>query len=204
SEDLCKALAKGAIEAQVKCRQQTNMMHEVRHYPKGRSFFFTDVEMEQCEQFGPTKPYCKSIRDIARSGDASKCTSLSFLADTCRAFLTIDKSNCRAPSGPDLAAATQGQPEAAQKDLATGIQQDCVKKIDDRAFLAKGLSDVAASDRPEAKLAKAALGQADACAGDVGSAMTACTKLMAERAAPPPAGGAAPAGSEAPPAGSGA
>src|SRR5581483_9378901 len=77
-------------------------------------------------------------------------------------------------------------------------------KIDDRAFLAKGLSDVAASDRPEAKLAKAALGQADACAGDVGSAMTACTKLMAERAAPPPAGGAAPAGSEAPPAGSGA
>lgn len=142
------------------CRHARSIFHELRTYPTGRSFMFDDLDWEGCYymNIGPTTA-CDAFRDALRSADAKKCAAAGDGQSICRAFVTLDKSLCRA--------------RGKLKEL--GAEEGCRKAIESRAFLAKGLKAVAESGPArEREFAKAALGQADACASFARTALEAC------------------------------
>ena len=179
------------------CVQTVGLFHEVRAYPKGRSFYMIDTEWRGC-QGSPYAPICEAFRDALRSGNASKC---AFKADyaavchglipdlnksqctivapwiqrvteaKCRAAISLDKSACRV----DKSDLKSGELAKYMPDFFKGAEDECTQKTEERAFLGKGLKVLAESGSPQQReLAKAALGQADACATYSKTAMATC------------------------------
>ena len=144
-------------------------------HPEGRSFMFNDINLQGCRSVTELAPLCDGIRAAMRSGDPQKCASLGKLESICRAYVTLDTKLCKSgdPNDP----------------YAKNAAADCVKKIQSKAVLAKGLKELAASGPPrERELAKAALGQADACASLEQEAVKACAAATPVPPPPPPAG----------------
>src|SRR6185369_16718461 len=96
---------------------------------------------------------CDRWRTAARSGDPNECTGMGKMETECRAELTLDESLC----------AKTEEPEGCKKAIAVN-----------RVY-AKGLKSVAESGPPRDRaLAKAALGERDACAPFVEAALGTC------------------------------
>ena len=161
SEDLCE-LVKGKD-----CRQMTMVFRELRAHPKSRAFMFPECYNMHDEKW---VSFCDSMLKALRSGDPKECAATGNGESLCRALVTFDASLC---------VPAQGLPE----DLPSA----CKERVRSWAFLAKGLKELAEKG-PSAKRAegigdlgpvrmwaKAALGQADACAPLAESAMGICS-----------------------------
>jgi hypothetical protein len=162
------------------CRAKQSTFHEWRAYPNGRAFMFNNVQFEDCGNFKPFAPYCEGFRAAARAGDASKCKAVGEFESLCRGLITLDKSLCSAPKGKDF----QGRDQGNSQTWADGVEKDCKRQIDGMALYAKGMKAVADSGTPlDRQLAKAALGQPDACAPSAEDAIKTC---VANLGAPAP------------------
>lgn len=171
SDELCKILSGQAVDD---CRATRAQFHELRTNPKGRAFLMTDIDYENCRKEKETAPFCDGIREAARTGDPNKCPK-SFLEGFCRGIISLDKSQCVAA----------GKIEDKESGKAA-----CEKIIDRHQHMAKGLKELAAAGSPmEREMAKAALGQADACKPYEKDAIKTCEALTA----PPPKVAPAPA-----------
>lgn len=175
SDALCKLMQHG-LDA-TECRAKQSTFHELRTNPKGRGFMFNDVQFESCNNFEPLKPYCKTFREAARAGDAGKCAGLGEVASMCKALITMDKSLCQAPKGGAFEGKDKSKPDSGT--YAQDMAKDCVQQIEKMADYGKGLKALAESSSPiESELAKAALGQADACSSWAKAAMPKCTAAL--------------------------
>jgi hypothetical protein len=167
-----------AAVAYKSCREGWSNFHELRTYPKGRSFMVEDVK---CRTTKELKPICERIVAVMRSGDATKCPSLGEFQTMCRAFISLDTSQCQAPKGDGFV----GQ-------HGDEFAKSCVSLIESKGSFAKGLQAMAASATGrDRQLAKAALGQADACADYEKAAVEKC--VAADPTAAPSGQGQAPA-----------
>ena len=150
SDAVCETLGEG--EQGKECSDRRSIFNELGRYPKGRGFIFPDRDYEQCRSEKVMAAYCDAIRVAARAGDASKCPA-GRLQGFCRAFIALDKSMCE----------------------GLGPQRDCEMQIDRKLVFASGVNELAESGpQPIRALARASLGQADACAAFARSALEAC------------------------------
>lgn len=218
SEALCMLLGTDPQQGQTQqCLTQQGLFHELRAYPKKPSFFMTESEWRGCQD-SPLAPVCDTLRQALRSGDATKCALKDDFQSICRKQITdLNEAQCRIV-GPWMKRVTEAKCRAMvtldkaacqveQADLKSGefskdmpeffkeAEGECKQKTEDRAFLGKGLNAIAESGPArERELAKAALGQADACAPFAQAAMDSCKGSGA--GAPAPAGTSPPAGNE--------
>lgn len=194
SDELCKKLLPIESGPTMECSNTWALFHELRNYPKGRSFMFTEIDWRDCRGVSVMPPgVCDGIRDALRAGDEKACAKAGDAESLCRAYMTLDKSLCRV-SGK-LATATFAMPDPKEGEPATinlkeAAEGGCRERIDSRGFLAKGLKELAESGPPrERALAKAALGDAAACTSLAAPALEACGSRAAGAAAlaaPPP------------------
>lgn len=161
------------------CLHMRAMFHELRAYPQGRSFMLNDVDWEDMRPLRERAPAAMdAFRDALRSADAAKCAQAGDLQSICRAYVNLDKSLCQLQG--ELAQAEVPVPRRKEGEPATVKAKDvledaCRETIDSRAFLGQGLKKLAESaPARERELAKAALGQADACAVYAQGAMDLC------------------------------
>ncbi len=153
SDDPCALMPKDAPQHGQECRQTRAVFHELRTNPQGRSFMFPDSKYQACRTHPEIASICDRWRTAARSGDPNECTGMGEMETECRAELTLNDSLC---------AKTQ-EPEG------------CKKAIEANRVYAKGLKSVAESGPPRDRiLAKAALGEQDACAPFVEAALGFC------------------------------
>ena len=153
SDELCGVLEENQS---MNCRSTLSVYHEMRTYPKGRSFMMDDVKIKECREHPELAPFCDPFREALRSGDLSKCASTGDLQFLCKAYISLDKSLCQAD-----AADIEGLTAESRK----GLEKDCRKAIDAQAPRAQGLKGLAESGSAvERERAKAALRQKDACA----------------------------------------
>jgi hypothetical protein len=228
SEALCMLLGSDPEQGLTKeCVLMQELFHELRAYPKSHSFFMTETEWRGCHA-SPLAPICDALREALRSGDASKCALKADFRSVCRGMLTnldevqcgvvgphvkrIMEARCRAAVTLDasvchIEGADEKRTHGAKfdfKELFKGGEDECKQKTEERAFLGKGLNVLAESGPPrERELAKAALGQTDACAPYARAAMESCKGSSPGASVPagtsPPAGngpGSAPAGNQ--------
>jgi hypothetical protein len=160
---------------------------------------FNEIDWRDCRGVSVIPAtLCDGIRDALRAGDVEACAKAGDGASICRAYMTLDKSLCRMEG--KLASAQFSLPdhkegEPATFDIKKAAEESCRKSIDSRGFLAKGLKELAQSGPPrEQALAKAALGQADACKSFAEPALQVCD--IGSPVAPPPPPAAAPDGGE--------
>lgn len=160
------------------CLHMHAIFHELRTYPQGRSFLLDEVDWAELQPLRERMPAAfDALRAATRSGDAAQCEQAGDMRSICRAYLALDAAQCHAEG--DLA---DGKVEPlvhkegdSKADLAFAIEDGCRQTIESRAFLAAGLKGLAESGPPrERVLAKAALGDATACATYEQAAMTAC------------------------------
>ncbi|MCK6556229.1 hypothetical protein L6Q96_16865 [Candidatus Binatia bacterium] len=157
------------------CRALVSIFHELRTYPGRNSFLITEDDGRELAQVSaPPAGVWDAVRKAVRSGDARECAAAGDLASICRAFIELDAKRCRVEGKlADLrvvAPKTEGKPK-----LGTLIEDFCKENIKTRAFLAKGLADVAESGPPrERELARAALGRAGACGAHAENAVQVC------------------------------
>ncbi len=161
-------------EQESECRYLRSVLHELRTNPQGRSFMFPPAKYEMCQTDPELKPFCDRLRDAARSGNPNECGGTGDQEISCRAALTLDKSLCAEAKDPD----------------------GCKKAIEASELFGKGLKALAESGPArERALAKAALGEADACASFARAAVGSCpgpTAGPTSTARPTPAAEAAP------------
>ena len=199
SEALCKAMGQG--EGKAPCRMTWSTYRDLRANQKGGRFVFPDAVFEHCgTEIAPI--ICEKMHEAAESGDPKKCEwgtsqvpditpdpkhhpmklDAAALRTTfptfCRALVTLDKPLCGRIADPD-------------------IKRVCGELIDRNAVYANGLKGLAESaDEPGRTLAKAALGQADACEPYAKPARDWCAQYGGMPApsgtAPPTTGSAAP------------
>jgi hypothetical protein len=164
------------------CIYAQSMYHEVRAYPKGTSFVYPEIEYKQCD----SPEFCAALQEATRTGDETKCPPGPWQS-ICRAYVKLDPSLCR----------VEGKIQEYKDDKGKPIAFDemCKQTIASRKFLAKGLQALADSGSPKERvLARAALGQADACAEYERAAVETCLALPGPGIeGTPPAGEAAPA-----------
>ncbi len=142
---------------QDECRLLRSVFHELRTNPQSRSFMFPDFKYERCRAEPKIARFCDRLRDAARSGDPSKCSGTGDEEIDCRAELTLDESLCE-----------------KAKD-----KQGCRKGIEFNRLFANGLQAIADSGPArEQALAKAALGDAEACVPFAKNAVEACPALV--------------------------
>ena len=140
-------------EQKDECRYLRSVFHEMRTNPQGRAFMFPDAKYEMCMADPKYKPICDRLRDAFRSGDAKQCSGTGDQEIACRAAITLDKSLCAKSEDP----------------------HGCNKAIEASAVFTKGLQALAASGPArEQALAKAALGEADACEAFARAAVGSC------------------------------
>lgn len=166
SSDLCKPVDP------VKCTLVLSVFEELRANPKGRGFLFPDYEYEKCRADKRTASFCDALREATRTGDPDKCPA-GLMHSFCRAFVSLDEAACDRIS--------ETEPENLD-----GAKRECKMQV--RRFLpyAKGLKGMAEStSSPQREFAKAALGEADACASFEKKAMETC---LAIAPAPAPQG----------------
>jgi hypothetical protein len=163
SDAICQALPASAgggdgkdDDPRQSCRKSWAQFHELRK-ATGRPFV-TEVELEECRSSKDMAASCNGIAEAFRTGDPKKCPSGAFQSD-CQAAVSLDPSYCRADG-----------PQAAER-----IKR-CQQHIEQDRLLTKGLKAIAESGQPlDRQFAKAALGEADACAAFAASAMDVCT-----------------------------
>jgi hypothetical protein len=195
SDVLCKRLMPLEHGPSMACRHTQAIFHELRTYPNSRSFMFDDLQWEECHHPSLAPALCDSFRQAMRSGDAKDCAQTGDFEPICRAYIGLDASLCR------VQGKLQGLKGGADKGYGVddGFDDICKKTIESRAFLAQGLKVLAQSGPPrERELAKAALGQADACASYAQSAMEGC---MGNVSATPVPETPVPSGTAGPPSG---
>jgi hypothetical protein len=147
--------------------------HEARAYPKGTSFLFSEMEWRQCDE----PKVCAALREATRTGDETKCADSGAFASICRAYVKMDPSLCRVEGS---------LPKRSGEEAA--VAENCKKAIETRGFLARGLKALADSgSKQEQALARAALGQADACAQLERAALDKCEARYAPPTAAAPA-----------------
>lgn len=160
------------------CLHMRAIFHELRTYPQGRSFLLDEIDWAEWQPLRERMPAAfDALRAATRSGDVAQCEQAGDMRSICRAYLTLDAAQCRAEG--DLAA---GEVEPlvhkegdSKADLSFAIEDGCRQTVESRAFLAAGLKGLAESGPPrERVLAKAALGDATACAAYEQVAMTNC------------------------------
>jgi hypothetical protein len=179
-----------------------SIFNEIRAYPNGRSFLFDEIDYQDFKGIPALAPYTDALRQALRSGDPNECAKTGDLKSMCRAYMALDKSLCRV--GGKLAEAQVELPdrkkgEPAKLKLKGGLETSCRRVIESRAFLAKGLNAVAESGPPrEREFAKAALGQADACATFARQAVDLCAASAQGTAAGTPLPGTPMPGAAAP------
>jgi hypothetical protein len=166
------------------CRQVQAIYHELRAAKPSRMFLFSDVEWQECKKNPATgAAVCDAFREAIQSGDAAKCASAGDLEPMCRAFLALDPSLCR--FSPEVES-------RMKKDMGKegpSVEESCKAKIESQKFLAKDLPALATSGPPrERAFAKAALGEADACAPFIETAIQQCMGIGAATPAAPAAG----------------
>ncbi len=178
SPALCKAA--GETDAHNGCLLMQATFQLLRAHPKGGRLFFTSGSYEHCRT-EITPLICEKLRDAVAANDPSKCgwkpgekpeaissdprhhpQALSAAAVRtdfpvmCRALVTLDKALCSQIKDPDS-------------------KRVCADVIDRNAVYATGLKAMAESaPQPQRNLAKAALGQADACDSYADAARKAC------------------------------
>jgi len=192
SDDLCKRLMPNERGPSRVCPHMRGIFSELRTYPKGRGFMLADVDWEEIEPIRLLAPASfNALRDTLRSGDLSKCAQTGDLQSICQAYMTLDPSQCRvlgklADAEVQFPAPKKGDP--AKVKIKAPFEENCRRTIESRKFLAGGLEELAKSGPPtERELAKAALGQADACASYVSAAVQSCMKVGAPQGAGVPA-----------------
>jgi hypothetical protein len=195
SDERCKRLLPAEHGPSMLCRQMRAIFHELRTYPKGRSFMFDDLDWEQCQSISGLPPKaCDAFRDALRSADATKCAATGEGQSICRAFIRLDASLCGAMPG---AQRRLSEGTHAKSDKGFRFEEGCKKAIESKKFLAQGLNALAESGPPrERELAKAALGRDGACAAYVQPALQLC---MGSPAAPIPGTPGSPGPLAAPP-----
>jgi hypothetical protein len=199
SPALCKAA--GETDAHNGCLLMQATFQELRAHPKGGRLFFTTGSYEHCRT-EITPLICEKLRDAVAANDASKCgwkpgekpeaipadprhhpkalSAAEVRTDfpvMCRALVTLDKSLCSQIKDPDT-------------------KHVCADVIERNAVYATGLKAMAESaPQPQRNLAKAALGQADACESYADTARKAClgTGPVGASGTPAAATGASPA-----------
>jgi len=187
SDAACKLL--GDWNAIKSCRAKRSIFHELRAYPNGRGFMFNDVQFEGCQDAKETASYCEQVRAAARAGDASKCDAVGEFQSNCRALVKLDKSLCTAPKVGRL----EGHDKGRSETYADDMRHDCERQVESMAIYAKGVQGVADSGSPlERQLAKAALGQSDACTPFADAAVKACNATASQPEAPSRSESAAP------------
>lgn len=167
----CRAVAADAdapcallAEQQDECRLLRSIFHELRTNPHGRSFMFPDAKYEMCRADPKRARICDRLREAMRSGDPGACAGTGVEEPSCRAALTLDESWCAEAQDPE----------------------GCRKGIEASRVFAPGLEALAASGPArEAALAKAALGDTDACTSFAAAAVGYCSDLTAVPAASP-------------------
>ncbi len=178
SPALCKAM--GETDAHSGCLLMQGTFQLLRAHPKGGRLLFTTGSYEHCRT-EITPVICEKLRDAVAANDASKCewkpgekpeaipadarhhpkalTAAQVRTDfplMCRALVTLDKSLCSQIKDPDS-------------------KRVCADVIERNAVYAAGLKSMAESaPQPQRDLAKAALGQADACQPYTDAARKAC------------------------------
>jgi hypothetical protein len=161
SDALCKLLPGGGgkdkkSDPRQSCRKSWAQFHELRKNT-GRPFV-TEVELEECRASKDMKSQCDAIAEAFRSGDPAKCPPGSFHSN-CQAAVTLDASYC-----------------TAEGDKAEERIKRCKQHIEEDRLRTKGLKAIAESGDPlDRQFAQAALGQPDACADMVATAMAVCT-----------------------------
>lgn len=155
SDDQCTRLGAADSSEAKDCTFVRYMLDEAKTYPDGRSYMFENYG--QCRGSAMAAK-CDQLREALRTKDAAKCAGTGELETICRAFITLDPAQC-------------GTPKPDGKDLAS----DCKRDIERKAWLANGVKAAASSAPPrERAFAKAALGEANACAPFVEQAMDVC------------------------------
>lgn len=154
SDDQCTRLGPADSSEVKDCTFVRYMLAEAKAYPDGRSYMFENYE--QCRG-SKMQAQCDQLRDALRVKDPAKCPT-GELQTICKAFAAMDPKLC-------------GTPRADGKDLAS----DCKRDMERKAWLAAGVKAAASSAPPrERAFAKAALGEANACAPFFEQAMDAC------------------------------
>ena len=178
SDAPCEKLLPVGQGPSMMCLHMRAIFHELRTYPQGRSFMFDEQDWAEMQPLRARIPAAfDALRAATRSGDVAQCEQAGDMRSICRAYVTLDASQCRAEG--DLAAGKiellvrkEGDSPA---DLKFAIEDGCRQTIESRAFLAPGLKALAESGPPrERVLAKAALGDGAACATYEQAALDAC------------------------------
>jgi hypothetical protein len=166
SDDACNLLQDLDRNA---CRD-TRATYAVLRQPEKPVSILGDVQFENCRANKELAESCEALRTATRTGNAAKCPKGN-LGVYCRAAIALDPSLCRF-TGPN--------PEGQQRDC-----QETIKKL---KVLAPGLQELAKSGPPPHRyFAKAALGEADACAPLEQKVTDACIdKLKEPTKAPTP------------------
>lgn len=190
SDALCSRLIPEGHGPSGMCRHTRAMLHELRNYPKGRSFLFDEIDWKDCHEISSLPPtYCDTFRDAMRSGDPKDCARTGDGATMCRAYLNLDKSSCRLEGKlreavVELPHRKEGEPKGKVK-VERVLTYFCEQAIVNRGAFKQGLKALAESGSPrEREFARAALGEPDACASFAQSAMEICMGLAAPTSAP--------------------
>jgi hypothetical protein len=159
SDALCAPL--GDVDAAL-CRKRWSMIEDLRSNPKGRAFIFSERDYQSCVKDERMAPFCDGLRAAAASGDPGKCPPGKFQS-VCKAVVSLDKSMCE---------------QATTHPEGSGELRDwCIKAVEMNTAFSKGLDELAKSGPPlERNLARAALGQGDACAAYEAEAMKSCVR----------------------------
>lgn len=189
SDELCTRFFATERGPSKMCPQMRAIFHEVKTYPQGRSFLLSEVDWEDFKLLREQNPAAlDGLRAALRAGDANTCAQAGDLESICRAYIGLDPKLCRlqgklAEMEVPVPYRKEGEPATIKaKDI---LEEHCRQTIESRKFLAQGLTALAqSSPSRERELAKAALGQADACALYAQKAMESCMG-----GAPPPAAG---------------
>jgi len=154
-EDLCDLAADTR-----QCREDFAIFREMRTNPKGRGFLIPADDYNDCKTQAEMSPFCDQMREAALAGDPNLCPA-GMMEAYCRAFISLDKSACRALTEPE------------------GISEECLKQIERKGRYAVGLDALAesGSERDRA-FANAALKHPGACAALAKKAGDVCARLV--------------------------
>lgn len=178
SDALCKRMMPVEHGPSMACRKTWAAFHELRAYPNKRTFMLDEIDWQECRGVPALTKFCDSLRQALRSGDPKDCAQTGDGESICLAYMKLDKSLCHVTgklAEVEFALPDRKPGEPAKIKVKDVADESCRQKIDERTFLAKGLKELAESGPPrEREFAKAALGQADACASFVQPAVELC------------------------------
>ena len=194
SDEPCKVMGEDNAKD---CRATRALFHEMRAYPKGRSFMLDERKFQECKQNADMAPVCEAVRKALRSGDASQCVIQTNFESLCRSLNDVDVSKCAAEA-PQLKGMLEGQCRAmvnldeAACDIPGPRREEmakqCREDIAARKPYGRGLKELAKSGSArEKEFAKAALDDPGACKAFAQSTVDAC---LAASSGPAPAGSA--------------